>query len=337
MNKRQRKRIIQAVLVFISVIIAGTVGYISIEGYSFLNALYMTVITLSTVGYGIPKPLDTNGQVFTIILILFNLGVVGYTLTLVTSIFIQIDFAKHYRTRSMKKKINSMTGHVIVCGYGRTGRESCATLMRNKMPYVIIEDREEIVSEILEDENSLVVAMDATTDQALLEAGIENARALITTLPDDANNVFVTLTATELNPGIFIVSRATNNTSIPKLKRAGASEVIMPYKIGGAHMASLVINPDVKEFMDLIGGYGEFHPHIEEIDLMAGDDIFMAKTLGEINLHKKTGVNIIGIKVGDKYIINPDDETYYNKGDKLLVLGSPAQFEKLKAFTSNTL
>ena len=102
-------------------------------------------------------------------------------------------------------------------------------------------------------------------------------------------------------------------------------------------MASLVINPDIKEFMDLIGGYGEFHPHIEEIDLMDSGDKHAAKTLGEINLHRKTGVNIIGIKIGDKYVINPDDQTYYNKGDKLLVLGSPAQFEKLKSFMTNTL
>jgi voltage-gated potassium channel len=337
MNKRQRKRVIAAVFVFTSVIIAGTAGYIFIEGYSVLNALYMTVITLSTVGYGIPKPLDTSGQVFTIVLILFNLGVVGYTLTLVTSIFIQIDFAKHYRTRSMKKKINAMTRHVIVCGYGRTGRESCATLKRNKIPYVIIEDNEEMVREIMEDEDAFVIEMDATTDEALLAAGIKDASALITTLPDDAENVFVTLTASELNPSLFIVSRATHATSIPKLKRAGASDVIMPYKIGGAHMASLVINPDIKEFMDLIGGYGEFHPHIEEIDLMESGGIYEAKTLGEINLHKKTGINIIGIKVGDKYVINPDDETSYNKGDKLLVLGSPAQFERLKAFMTNTL
>ena len=336
MNKRQRKRVIAAVLVFVSVIIAGTVGYIFIEGYSVLNALYMTVITLSTVGYGIPKPLDTQGQVFTIILILFNLGVVGYTLTLVTSIFIQIDFAKHYKTKSMKKKINTMTNHVIVCGYGRTGRESCATLKRNKIPYVVIEENEEMVREIMEDDNAFVIEMDATTDEALLAAGIKNASALITTLPDDAENVFVTLTASELNPSVLIVSRATHATSIPKLKRAGATDVILPYKIGGAHMASLVINPDIKEFMDLLGGYGEFHPHIEEIDLIESNDIYATKTLGEINLHKKTGINIIGIKIGDKYIINPDDETRYNNGDKLLVLGSPAQFEKLKAFVSNT-
>ncbi len=336
MNKRQRRRVIMAALVFVSVIIAGTIGYIFIEGYGILNALYMTVITLSTVGYGIPKPLDTQGQVFTIILILFNLGVVGYTLTLVTSIFIQIDFAKHYRTKSMKKKINTMTQHVIVCGYGRTGRESCATLKRNNIPHVIIEDNEEMVREIMEDEDAFVIEMDATTDEALLAAGIKNASALITTLPDDAENVFVTLTASELNPTLLIVSRATHATSIPKLKRAGATDVIMPYKIGGAHMASLVINPDIKEFMDLIGGYGEFHPHIEEIDLMDSGDIYAAKTLGEINLHRKTGVNIIGIKIGDKYVINPNDETYYNKGDKLLVLGSPEQFEKLKVFMSKT-
>lgn len=335
MTESQRRRILYASLVICVIIAIGTTGYIVIEGYSFLQALYMTVITLSTVGYGEPKPLDSKGQIFTIILILADLGVVGYTITLITSIFIQTDFAKYYRIKNMNKKIKDLRGHVIVCGYGRTGREACATLLRNHISFVVVEDDINTITELNTDEGQLYVNMDATTNEALDAAGIKYARALITTLPGDADNVFVTLTASELHPGILIVSRATHNTSIPKLKKAGASHVIMPYKIGGAHMGSLVVNPDIKEFIDLIAGYGEFHPHIEEIELLpSATNSFAGQSLGEINLHGKAGIKIIGLKTGEKYIISPDDEVIYSKGDKLLILGTPVQFEKLKGLIS---
>ena len=333
MTKAQRLQLVRAIIIFLGVIFVGTAGYMIIEGYSLLQALFMTVITLSTVGYGEPKPLDNAGQIFTIIIILCNLGIVGYTITLITSIFIQTDFVNYYRTKNMNKKISEMNNHVIVCGFGRTGREACATLTRNHIPFVIVEKHAAIITELKGIEGQMFVDMDATTNEALIAAGIKNAKALITTLPEDADNVFVTLTASELNPKLLIVSRATHSTSIPKLKRAGAANVIMPYKIGGAHMASLVINPDIKEFIDLIAGYGEFHPHIEEINLFDKGDKFAGKTLKEIDLHGKTGVNIIGLKTDEKYTINPDDQTIYNTGDKLIILGSPAQFEKLKQLT----
>jgi voltage-gated potassium channel len=205
-----------------------------------------------------------------------------------------------------------------------------AVLNRNHIVTVVIENPGKPIDELKELAGQLYVAMDATTNEAIIAAGVRQARALITTLPSDADNVFVTLTASELNPDILIVSRATLHTSISKLKKAGAANVIMPYKIGGAHMASLVVNPDVKEFIDLVAGHTGFNAHIEEIDLAPSAPNLIGKTLAEINLHGKSGVNIIGLKTMDGYIINPEDSSIYEPGHKFLVIGTATQFSRLK-------
>jgi voltage-gated potassium channel len=330
LTKSLQRRLVTAILIFACVVFIGTTGYMVLEGFSFLDALFMTIITVSTVGYGETQPLTHDGRVFTIFLIIINVVVVGYSFTLISSFFLEADLVKLYRTKKMNRKISQLNNHVIVCGYGRTGHEAAAVLRRNQIPVVVIEKEENALRELAGTEGMLYVEMDATTNEALITAGIHHAKSLITTLPSDADNVFVTLTASELKAGLLIVSRATNTTSIPKLKRAGAANVILPYKIGGAHMASLVVNPDVKEFIDLIAGHTGFSAHIEEIELSAPGNEYINKTIGEINLHAKTGVNVIGLKKDGHYMINPDDHTTYEQGDKLLVLGNHKQFESLK-------
>jgi voltage-gated potassium channel len=330
LKKSLQRRLLTAVSIFAGVVMIGTAGYMLLEGFNFLDALFMTIITVATVGYGETHPLSDTGKIFSIFLIIINVVVVGYSFTLITSFFLEADLVKIYRAKKMNNKISQLQNHVIVCGFGRTGREAATILQRNHIPVVVIEKEENALQELKNVESHLYISMDATTNEALNAAGIRHARALITTLPSDADNVFVTLTASELMPSLLIVSRATNSSSIPKLKRAGAANVIMPYKIGGAHMASLVVNPDVKEFIDLIAGHTGFSAHIEEIDLSDIGNGFIGKTIGEINLHKRTGINIIGLKVGDHYIINPEDSTEYKSGQKLLVLGNHQQFDKLK-------
>jgi len=232
-------------------ILMGTAGYMVIEHFDFLSALYMTVTTVSTVGYGEVKPLTETGRIFTIILILVNLGLFTYFITLLTRFFSDGEFIKMYKQFKMENSIKALQQHVIICGFGRNGKESAQVLFNNHIPFVVLEEKVELEDD-LPFEVKYFMKGDATKDEVLLEAGIEHARALITTLPVDADNLFVVLTAKQLNPNLTVISRASQDSSVNKLKIAGASNVIMPDKIGGAHMATLVMLPDVMEMLSIM-------------------------------------------------------------------------------------
>ncbi len=248
---RPFRKLYYAVSLFAVIVLTGTLGYVIIEHYTLLEAVYMTVITLSTVGFGEVKPLSDAGRVFTILLIFFNLGAFAYLIALVSSYFLDGEFSKEYKLYNMKRKIAELQGHVIICGFGRNGREAARIFSESGKDFVVIETtgskREELPFEV-----PFYLNDDATRDETLKEAGIEKASAIISTLPEDADNVFVVLTARELNPKLKIVSRASTDSSVRKLKTAGADNVIMPDKIGGVHMASVVISPDIEEFVDIM-------------------------------------------------------------------------------------
>ena len=254
--KNYRYRIALSFLLIVIPITIGTVGYMLIEDLNFIEAVYMSVITIATVGYGEVQPLTDAGRIFTIFLILTNLGLFAYAIGLITNTLIQNDFFEKYKSNKMKQRIAKLNNHIIVCGYGRNGQEAIEVLKRNNMPFVVIESNPHIVTTQLADTEVLHLNADATTDEVLITAGIEHAFGLITTLPDDAANVYVTLTAREINNSMVIVSRASHDNSVKKLKRAGANNVIMPDKIGGAHMATLMVQPDVKEFIDILTSQG---------------------------------------------------------------------------------
>lgn len=324
-----RFKIIFALLLIVIPISVGIAGYMLIERLRFLDALYMTVITIATVGYGEVRPLTDEGRIFTIVLIISNLIIFAYAISLITSILIQGDFFETYKVRKMKKQISQLKHHVIVCGFGRNGKEAVSVLSRKKIPFVVIEAHKESKDNM--DESLLFLIDDATRDEALIDAGILNARGLITTLPDDADNVYVTLTARELNQHMTIVSRASTDSSVKKLKRAGANNVIMPDKIGGAHMASLIVQPDVNEFIDLISGQGD-EVMVQEIAFTELTKKFAGNTLIEFDLRKKSGVNPIGIKHADgTYDVNPDINKKLLPTDKVIILATPAQ---LNAFNT---
>ena len=309
----------------------GLAGYMLIEKYGFLDALYMSVITIATVGYGEVIPLSDNGRIFTIFLIITNLGVFAYALSLITSILIQGEFYRKFKKNMMKNKISKLRNHVIVCGYGRNGKEAVAILIRKKIPFVVIERNKEVASTHLEGSEFLFLNEDAIVDEILLEAQIEHARGLISTLSDDADNVYVVLTARELNQKMVIVSRASKDATVKKLKRAGANNVIMPDKIGGAHMASLIIQPDVKEFLDIISGQGE-NVQLEEFDFGKIKERFNGLTIAELNLRHITGVNVIGLKLPNgNYTVNPDIFVPLESNVKLIVLGTSQQMDLLKS------
>mgnify|MGYP003492383092 FL=1 len=305
-------------------ILFGTAGYMAIESFSFLEALYMTVITISTVGFTEVRPLSESGRIFTIFLILVNLGLFTYFVTLLTRFFSDGEFTKLYKQIKMENSIQQLQQHVIICGFGRNGKESAQILFNNKIPFVVLEEKNELETD-LDFDVSYFMKGDATKDEVLLEAGIKNARALITTLPVDADNLFVVLTAKQLNPNVKVISRASQDSSVKKLKIAGADNVIMPDKIGGAHMATLVILPDVVEMLSIMSTQSTDRFRVAEIQ--SNKNI----SLGELDMWSKTNCTILGIKnPGNHYTINPDASYQINPGERLIVMGSDEQIEKAK-------
>jgi len=314
-----------SVALFVAVILSGTAGFIVIEHYTVLEALYMTIITLSTVGYGEVRPLSNGGRIFTIILILANLGTFAYLISQLSSYFLDGEFMKTYKLYQMKKSIKDLKGHVIICGFGRNGQEASQILSSRQKDFVIVE-KAKILFNNMPQNIAYHIEADATRDETLLEAGIENATALITTLPDDAANLYVVLTARELNPAIKIISRASNDSAVKKLKTAGADNVIMPDKIGGAHMAALVLSPDVKEFIDLMATQNTEVFDITEIET------HKTIVLEDLDCWRRTGATVLGIKTGAaEYILNPTAKTVLKTGNFLIVMGSKDQLNKVSA------
>ena len=305
-------------------IIVGVVGYSLLEGYSLLDALYMTVITISTVGYEVVKPLSATGKLFTIVLILINVGLLTYFITLITRYLLDGEFIKRYKQIKMENNINNLRNHVIICGFWRNGKESAHILQQNNIPFVIIESKDDWKDEV----NFTVeffIKGNGTQDEVLLAAGIEHAKAIITTLPVDADNLFLVLSAKQLNPGIKVISRASIDSSVSKLKIAGADNVIMPDKIGGAHMATLVLQPDVTEILSIMGTTSNSTFRIVELPVQR------SILLSELDLWKKTSCTIIGVKnENNHYRINPDPNFNLMEGQSIIIMGSEEQIEAAK-------
>ncbi len=318
-------------ILLLVVVVIGVVGYRIIEGYSFVESLFMVIITIATVGYGEIRPLSPPGMFFTIFLIVTSLGVFGYVITSVSRFVIDGGFRYIFRKRKLVRRILRMEGHVIVCGYGRNGKQSTIELGEHHQPFIVIEQDEEVINQIKEDGIDLFIHGNATYDEILERAGVNRAKALITTFPNDADNTFVVLTARSMNPKMTIISRASDDHSDVKLKRAGATNIIMPDKIGGIRMAKLVIQPDVVEFVENILLQTENKVSLEEI---CGKDItseYIKGTIRDMEVRTNSGATIVGIKTeAGEYLFNPSPDTKLSENDKFFVLGSPDQIIKLK-------
>lgn len=322
-------------MLLISVLI-GISGYIFIEDYTLVEAFYMTMITITTAGYLEVHPLSDAGRIFTSFYLVTNIGIFFYGATTIMGLLIEGEFNNFYKNFSMKKKISELKDHVIVCGYGRNGKQVCLELKDDKHPFLIIEKRENIINELKADDYNLFIDGDATEESVLIDAGIKNAKAIITTLPEDPDNVYVVLTARELNPSITIISRASNESSVNKLKRAGANNVIMPEKIGGAHMAALVMKPDIMEFIaELTGQSSDISLTFEELSLKDISSEYVGGTIRDLDIRNKSGANIIGLRLPDgEFIINPLPETKLNKNTKLIALGNSKQILEMRKLIS---
>lgn len=325
-----QSRIYQTFFLVIGVLFIGTLGYMFLSGYSFVDALYMTVITITTVGFSEVHPFSEVDKIFTIFLILTSITILGYAVSSFSEYLVSGRMFKHFKNMTVEKKIAHLKGHTIVCGYGRNGKQAVAKLANYNEQCVVVERNKEMIAD-LDEEGILNVEGDATLDETLIHAGIHNAANLIAALPSDANNLFIVLTASQLNKNCKIISRASNETSYKKLKIAGADNVIMPDKLGGDHMASLVTTPDVIEFVDRLTIEGETTANLEEIDVDELPKHYIGKTILDLDLRKKTGCTVIGYRHLEKdYIINPEADLTLKRGSHLIVLGRPEQITKLR-------
>lgn len=334
-NFKYFRKIYIALLLLLIIMIIGVTGFRLIEDYSLNEAIYMTVITVSTVGFSEVRPLSPEGRLFTAFLIIFSFSTFVYAVTSISNYILDGEYKRYFKDLRVNRRVNKISNHTIICGYGRNGKQAVSELKSHNRKYIVIENDKDLVESLREAHDIPFVEGDATFEKYLEKAGIHQAKAIITTLPNDADNLFVVLTAREMNPDLLIISRASKDNSDKKLRRAGADNVIMPDKIGGAHMASLVIKPDVIEFMDYVMGQGTTSINLEEITFENLPDELKNKTIRELGIRDKSGANIVGFRTPEgEYIINPSPDTVIMPNAKIFVLGTLEQIDAFRDFTS---
>lgn len=326
-----RTRIYTAIFLMVFILLVGVFGYKMISGYTWIDATYMTVITMTTVGFGEVVPLDDQSKIFTIFLILSSVLIMGYALSIITEYILSKNDVDELKFKRMQKKIDSLKNHVVICGYGRNGKQAARKLLAYNKSFVIIErDRE--MEERMQQDNVPYVIGNANEDEVLMQAGIDRASSFISALPNDADNLFVVLSTRQINKNINIISRASNESSYDKLKFAGANNVILPDKIGGDHMASLVVIPGLMEFIDNLSIVGKSNINIEEV---AVEKLFHNRktgTIKDLDLRRKTGCSVIGYKdEKGEYTVNPEAEFELAPNSKIIVLGRPEQIQALNS------
>ncbi|PTL36054.1 potassium channel protein [Candidatus Methylomirabilis limnetica] len=327
-----------AVLFLAVVVITGIAGYRFLEGYTWFEAFYMTIITISTVGFQEVRPLSSTGRLFTIGLLFAGLGVVLYTAGTVTAKIVEGEFQQFFGRRRMEKQIDALTNHYLVCGYGRIGEVICRELASKPVPFVVIELEEERVRRV-EEAGHLLLKGDATDEKVLLVAGVIRAKGLFATMPVDADNVFMVLTAKDLNPSIFVVARAETERSEKTLVHAGADKVISPYAMGGHRMAQAALRPAVVDIIELATHYQSLELQLEEIVVPPGSPC-EGVTLRDSGLRQEPGVIVVAIKRAlGGMIFNPSADEKIEAGDSLVALGEVARLrwlERRVELTSST-
>lgn len=325
-------KLLQPFIIFFVIIVTGLVGYMTIERFTFSEALYMTTITITTTGFSEVRPLSEEGRLFTTILLFFSWAAFAFILTRITQYIISGEINKFFKNRKIMSALSKLSGHVVICGFGRNGQQAAHTLRVHGQPFVVIEREEDIMADESGEYPDLIYVIgDSTDDDVLTRAGVQRAKALITTLPEDADNVFIVLSARDLNPKIQVISRASHSSSVLKLKKAGADSVIMPDRIGGTHMATLVSKPDIIEFIDYLSGEEGEAISMESVGYSQLPRDLRDRSLADIMRWKKTGVNCIGIKTTDgKFVINPPEQILITSGMKVIVLGTRQQIEEMK-------
>jgi len=335
------RRLWVAIVLTVLSLVAGMAGFMTIEHFKAADAFYMTVITVSTVGYGELHPLSEAGRMFAAFYILYNLVVVAYLVSVLSTFIFDGELRKIFNMYRTDQEIKRFSGHIIVCGFGRNGRKAFQELRLNGARVVVVEENEQLMKGLSEGRSGedydgdgvaggkiFTVFGDATSDEVLQQAGVARASALITALPKDADNVFVALSARALNPRLKIIARASYKTSESKLLSAGADSVVMPDEIGGSHMANLVVRPEVIRFLDLISGLSADKLRLEEMSFAQLRQDLHGRSIRELDVRSVTGATIIGLRqASGALLVSPPVEYVPAPGDVLLLLGSESQIE----------
>jgi len=326
-------RIKSLLFILIAIIVIGTVGFWAIEDWSILDSLYMTIITLTTIGFREVEPLDAYGKIFTILLVIFGIASVGYALRTIGQLILDGQLRKLIGSRKMEKQIKKLKDHYIVCGFGRVGGAVCGELIRNNIPFVVIERSPKAV-ELLEKNSFIFVKGDCANDENLKAAGIDRAKGLINTVADEADAVYITLSARTINPNLFIMARADSQSVHNKLLRAGATRVISPHIAAGVRMAQATLKPAVVDFMSLAANGASEGIKIEEL-VIKDNSKLAGTTLKDSGIRSELGITVIGVqKKGHDIYYSPPPDLYIDEGDTLIIVGASSQMDKLETLCS---
>lgn len=325
-----RKLVVSIGLLLIS-LLGGTIGFVMIEGFSLIESFYMAVITFSTVGFNEVYPLSEEGRLFTSIYIIFNLIIFAYVVSVFSTYLFEGELNRLYRNYAFGKEVRKMKNHIIVCGFGRNGSRACEELYNQKIDFVVIDRDEQLIDLIQNVKKYKLILGDSTQEEILEEAGINNAKALITTLPSDAENVFLALTVKGLNPEVEIISRASDENSIKKLKQAGAQHVIMPDAIGGLHMAQHITKPFVIEYLDQLSGANDDGLCLEEVKYDDLKPSYDGESIASMDIRNQSGVTVVGLNdKSGKFIFNPSSETLVEPEVVLVIVGDQSAVDAFK-------
>lgn len=332
-SSRGSIKIMRGVMMLAMVLLIGTIGYMVIEEWQLLDALYMTVITITTVGYGEIRQVSEPGRIFTIFIIFAGMGILGYTFGMVAQAMVEFQVRSILGRRKLGLKIKSLKDHYIMCGYGRIGRIIAQELNSNKIPVIVI-DQNPDSKEALENQDIPYIIDDATSEDVLIEAGIERAKGLIAVVESDADNLFITMTARGLNSDLYILARADEEQTQKKLLRGGADRVVLPYLIGGHKMAQTIVKPAVTDFLELTVHNKDIKLKLEELLVGKGSRL-NGVTLVDSGIRQETNIIILAIRKKDgEMSFNPSSQTRIESGDTLISLGYSGDLERLSKMLS---
>lgn len=324
------RRLVALVVALVVVLVVGTLGYVIIEGWSVFEAFYMVVITLSTVGFREVREISDAGRLFTILLILGGVSILAYAVATLIEFVVSGQLSGLYRRRAVRKEIAALSGHFIICGYGRVGESVAREFAASGAAFVVIDSDPEAF-EHLEQAGYLHLQGDASDDDILEEAGIQKARGLVAAVDSDADNTFVILSARVLRPDLLIVGRANSEESLRKVRKAGADHVISPYSIGGKKMATLMLKPLVNDYLEVVTGGGEIEFRLEEFALNDTCEI-VGRSIAELEIRKRTGATVLAVRHGDSGLFdtNPNPDLTLDDGDVIIAIGTPVDIANLE-------
>jgi voltage-gated potassium channel len=325
----ETRRIVIFTAAIAAVLVAGTVGFMVIEKLTLVDAVYMTVISITTVGFGEVKPFSAAGRVFAIVVVVGGVSVLAYGLSSMLQFVVDGQLTGLYRRRSMKKRIESMHDHFIICGHGRVGEAVAKEFALARADFVVVDRNAEVVERVLR-EGHLAIEGDASDDEVLMQLGVDRAQGLVAVLDSDASNTFVVLSARVLNPRLVVVARANSEHAAGKLRRAGADQVISPYAISGRKMAHLLLRPLVSDYLDVMTGEGEIEFRLEEFALNGTCEV-VGRSILDLDIRRRTGASILAVRrTGGNFDTNPSAELVLAETDTLIAIGTPEEMGRLE-------